>query len=153
MAYLYILPLFVILKNLENFIKKPWNKNLLNNIFWTSSGNWFRIISSSSSFMAISLSFLHLYSKNSSIFYVYFKFIVFPPLNFLSKPKNLCKSSTHSRSSFTYFILSIITMNLLKIYEKIVTPKIRMMPHNDLSKSLLGLRSPRPTVERDVNEK
>ena len=38
-------------------------------------------------------------------------------------------------------------------YEKIATPKRRMNAQMNLSMLLFGLKSPNPTVERDVNAK
>ena len=79
--------------------------------------------------------------------------MVLPPLNFFRRPKNLCKSSLHSRSSLTSLILSMIMINMLKMYEKMATPNISITPHTSLSKSLLGCKSPRPTVDSDVRAK
>jgi len=39
------------------------------------------------------------------------------------------------------------------MYEKIATPKTSIKEVNILSKSLLGLKSPKPTVDRDVKAK
>ena len=44
-------------------------------------------------------------------------------------------------------------MNRLMMYEKIETPKMSIIPHTTRSKSLLGFRSPSPTVESEVIEK
>ena len=38
------------------------------------------------------------------------------------------------------------------IYEKIATPKSNMKEQKTLSELLLGLRSPKPTVDKLVNE-
>ena len=39
------------------------------------------------------------------------------------------------------------------MYENIATPKTSIKEVNILSKSLLGLKSPKPTVDNDVNAK
>jgi len=44
-------------------------------------------------------------------------------------------------------------MNTPKIYEKIATPDTSIKDVNNLSKSLLGLKSPKPTVDRLVKAK
>tara|TARA_B110000285_G_scaffold211340_1_gene253949 strand:- start:368 stop:514 length:147 start_codon:yes stop_codon:yes gene_type:complete len=40
-----------------------------------------------------------------------------------------------------------------RMYENIETPKRRIKAHKSLSASLLGLKSPNPTVDRDVKAK
>jgi len=44
-------------------------------------------------------------------------------------------------------------MKFCIIYENIATPTRRIIAQNNLSALLLGLKSPKPTVERVVNEK
>ena len=41
-------------------------------------------------------------------------------------------------------------MNLAMQFEKIITPPRSIMAPNNLSKSLLGVKSPKPTVEIEV---
>ena len=44
-------------------------------------------------------------------------------------------------------------MNMLMTLENKETPKMNMIVQAILSKSLLGAKSPNPTVDKDVNEK
>jgi len=44
-------------------------------------------------------------------------------------------------------------MKLPIIYENIATPKRSITEHIILSSSLYGRKSPKPTVDKDVNEK
>ena len=47
----------------------------------------------------------------------------------------------------------MIEMNILIIFEKSETPKIKIDIMPILSKSLYGVKSPNPTVDKDENEK
>ena len=47
--------------------------------------------------------------------------------------------------------MSKISMKIPIMYEKMATPKRRMKEQTTLSESLLGLKSPNPTVDKEVN--
>jgi len=147
-----LFPPFYSLKKSENFLRKFANKNPEMSLSWTSGGNWSSKSFSCWSSIAIFLSLFHLKSKKDSILYLISMLMLLFPLNLWSNPKNLVRLSPSSRSSLRVLIYSRISIKLPIIYEKIATPKSNMAEQKILSNSLLGLKSPNPTVVNDVNE-
>ena len=65
-------------------------------------------------------------------------------------PKNLPNSSYSSISPETVSYKSIISLMTYMIYENTATPKTSITTMKSLSKSLLGLKSPKPVVDKEV---
>jgi len=74
-------------------------------------------------------------------------------LNFLIVPKNFAKLSPSSNPALKVYKLVKISIKFAIIREKIATPKRRTNAPITLSRSLLGAKSPNPTVESEVKAK
>lgn len=74
-------------------------------------------------------------------------------LNLSTKLKNLPSSSALQILPCNSFYLLKISSNLPLTYEKVATPLINKIATKILSSSLLGTKSPKPTVERLVKAK
>ena len=66
-------------------------------------------------------------------------------------PKNLDNISKSSISAALDYYFSKTLMNISIMYENIATPNNSMKEQKILSVLLLGLRSPKPTVDKLVN--
>jgi len=69
------------------------------------------------------------------------------------RPKNYPNASYSSFSDVNSLYWIRISENSFKIKENIATPKRSMIEMKRRSILLLGFKSPRPTVESEVNEK
>jgi gamma-glutamylcysteine synthetase len=75
----------------------------------------------------------------------------FPLLYFCNKIKNFVKLSPSSRSLFNSYKPPMIPKNISIKVEKMQTPTTNTTIVISRSSLLLGLKSPKPTVEREVN--
>ena len=71
-------------------------------------------------------------------------------MNLSQTPKNLARLSPSSSDRLNYLVYYSISMNLPMINEKIATPNKSIIEQTRRSTFVLGTKSPKPHVDKEV---